>query len=44
MRPSIDSIRKNFSEIEQEEYNSIDEIIIPFKLLLTETVHNEQVT
>lgn len=31
IRPFIDSLRKNFSEIQQEEYNSVDEIMIPFK-------------
>ena len=31
VRPFVDSIKSSFQEIEVEEYNSVDELIIPFK-------------
>ena len=31
VRPFVDSIKSSFREIEVEEYNSVDELIIPFK-------------
>ena len=31
VRPFIDSLRKNLSVVEQEEYSAVDEMVIPFK-------------
>ncbi|CAH1958842.1 unnamed protein product [Acanthoscelides obtectus] len=31
IRPVIDALKLNMSKIEQEEYNSVDEIMVPFK-------------
>jgi hypothetical protein len=31
VRPIVDSIKSSFQETEVEEYNSVDELIIPFK-------------